>query len=153
VTQLTAPGTASNPDYSPDGTQIAFEGANSTIDTLSASGGTATQILTNATSPAWSPYTLPGGSGGSGSSGGSGNGSGSAGSSSGGGAHCIVPKLKGDTVKKARRALRRAGCTLGKERKAFSRRIKRGHVISQSPGAGTKKPAGAAVNIKVSKGK
>lgn len=143
VTQLTAPGSADHPDFSPDGAQIAFESAGNTIDVISASGGTATQILTNASSPAWSPYTLPGGSG----SGGGGTGGG------GGSAHCTVPKLKGDTVKQARTALRNHGCTLGKRRKAFSKHIKRGHVISQSPAAGTTKPSGAAVNIKVSKGK
>src|SRR5205823_5220029 len=56
LTQVTAPGTASAPDFSPDGTQIAFEAAGNTIDTIPAGGGTPTPVLTNATSPAWSPY-------------------------------------------------------------------------------------------------
>ncbi len=70
VMQVTPAGvTGDYPDFSPDGTQIAFQGAGSTIDTVSASGGTPTQVLTNATSPAFSPYTLPGGGGGSTSTG------------------------------------------------------------------------------------
>jgi hypothetical protein len=77
-TQITPPTAGVNfPDFSPDGTQIAFQGPGSTIETVPVGGGTPTQILTNASVPAWSPYTLPtaGGSGGSGGgSGGSGGG-------------------------------------------------------------------------------
>ncbi|HLY50585.1 MAG TPA: PASTA domain-containing protein [Solirubrobacteraceae bacterium] len=142
VTTVSSPGTASNPDYSPDGSQLAFAAAGTTIDTVPASGGTPTQILTDATSPAWSPYTLPGSSSGSGG-----------GSGSGASKRCTVPKLKGDTVKQARSALQKHGCKLGSERKAFSRKVKRGHVISQSPAAGAKKAAGSAVKITVSKGR
>lgn len=164
VTQVTSPGTAETPDFSPDGTQIAFEGAGNTIDKVPATGGAATQILTNATSPAWSPYTLPGGGpvspgGGAGSGdtgqqpgGGSGQQQGGGGSGQTGG-QCTVPKLKGDTVAKARAALSKARCTLGSTRKAFSRSVKRGRVIAQSPTPGTVVPAGTRVAITVSKGK
>jgi hypothetical protein len=51
------------PDFSPDGTQIVFQGPNDTIYTVSASGGTAKLVLSNASVPAWSPYTLAGGGG------------------------------------------------------------------------------------------
>jgi len=60
-TALTAPAlSATEPDWSPDGTQIAFAGAGNTIWTVSSQGGTPTQILTNATRPAWTPYVIPG---------------------------------------------------------------------------------------------
>ena len=59
-TPLSAPAlNASEPDWSPDGTQIAFADASNTIWTISAQGGAATQILTNATRPAWTPYAAP----------------------------------------------------------------------------------------------
>jgi hypothetical protein len=61
-TALTAPAlNASEPDWSPDGTQIAVAGANNTIWTMPAQGGAPTEILTNATRPAWTPYVIPGG--------------------------------------------------------------------------------------------
>jgi len=59
------------PDFSPDGTEIVFQGPGSTIETVPVGGGTPTQILTNASVPAWSPYTLPASSGPGGSGGGS----------------------------------------------------------------------------------
>jgi hypothetical protein len=61
------------PDFSPDGAMIAFQGPGSTIDTIPAGGGAPHQILTDATVPAWSPYSLPGGRGGSGGTGGAGH--------------------------------------------------------------------------------
>src|SRR5439155_26349897 len=103
-----------------------------------------TQILTNATSPAWSPYTLPGGHqpggqqpGGQQPGGQQPGGQQPGGQQPGGSgptAHrCTVPKLTGETVSQARTALTRAGCKLGRTRTAFSSRVKRGRVISQSP--------------------
>jgi hypothetical protein len=53
------------PDFSPDSSQIVFQGPNNTVYVVSASGGTPRLILSNASVPAWSPYTLPGGGGGS----------------------------------------------------------------------------------------
>jgi WD40-like Beta Propeller Repeat len=44
------------PDWSPDGSAIAFQGPNNTIWTVPAAGGSPTQILTNAERPAWTPY-------------------------------------------------------------------------------------------------
>lgn len=61
-TALTAPAlSASEPDWSPDGTQIAFVGTNDTIWTISDQAGAPTQILANATRPAWTPYAVAGG--------------------------------------------------------------------------------------------
>ena len=153
VTQVTSPGTAETPDFSPDGTQIAFEGAGNTIDTVPASGGSPQQILTDAGSPAWSRYTLPGGGSGSGSNSGGGSGQTGGGGSTQTGQTCTVPKLKGKTVAKARAALQRAGCKLGHKGSAFSRRVKRGRVISQSPKARSVVAAGTRVAITVSKGR
>lgn len=84
VSAMTPAGTsADRPDFSPDGAQIAFESASNTISTVPAAGGAVTQILTDATSPAWSPYTLPGsgtgGTGGTSGTGGTGGGGGTGG--------------------------------------------------------------------------
>ena len=57
---------AFDPAWSADGSSIAFAETNNTIWTVPAGGGTLTQILTDATRPAWSPYTLPGSGGGTG---------------------------------------------------------------------------------------
>lgn len=65
---------------------------------------------------------------------------------------CLVPKLKGKTLAAARSALASAHCTAGKVTKKFSR-VKKGHVLSQSPAAGANRAAGAKVNLVVSKGK
>jgi hypothetical protein len=64
VTPVTATGFgAQHPDFSPDGSAIAFEGPGSTIYTIPAGGGSPRQILSDATSPAWSPYAPPGSAG------------------------------------------------------------------------------------------
>jgi hypothetical protein len=53
LTQVTAPNSGDTlPDFSPDGTEIVFQGANDTIDTVPVGGGTPTPILTNASVPA-----------------------------------------------------------------------------------------------------
>lgn len=65
---------------------------------------------------------------------------------------CIVPKLKGKTVKAAKNALTKAHCKAGKVTKKFSK-VKKGRVISQKPGAGKHEPSGTKVNLVVSKGK
>jgi hypothetical protein len=63
ITALTrANSGTTNPDFSPDGSEVALQGPNNTIYTVPTSGGTATGILNNASVPAWSPYTLGGGS-------------------------------------------------------------------------------------------
>src|SRR5262249_53317251 len=65
---------------------------------------------------------------------------------------CIVPKLKGKTLKAARGALTKAHCQAGKVTKKFST-VKKGRVISQRPKAGKDLPAGSKINLAVSKGK
>ncbi|HET9101995.1 MAG TPA: PASTA domain-containing protein [Solirubrobacteraceae bacterium] len=137
------------PDFSPDGSQIVFQGPGNTIDTVSTAGGPATQILTNASVPAWSPYTLP-------ASGAPGSATGSPGpgaTSPPTSRHCTVPKLAGRSIAASRTALARAHCRLGRHPTAYAAHTRRGHVISQSPRAGRVLAAGAAVNVVVSRGK
>jgi PASTA domain len=56
--------------------------------------------------------------------------------------NCIVPLVKGRSVKKARRKLRAAGCTTGKVKKKSGRRVTR-----QKPPAGTEVPPGTPVRL------
>jgi uncharacterized delta-60 repeat protein len=66
---------------------------------------------------------------------------------------CVVPKLKGKTLKAAKRAIRRAHCSLGKVTRAYSAKVKRGRVLAQKPKPGRKLAAGAKVRLTLSKGK
>jgi hypothetical protein len=66
---------------------------------------------------------------------------------------CKVPKLKGKTKSQAKKALTAAYCTLGTVKKAKSKTVKKGRVISSTPKAGVTKPWGTKVNLKISRGK
>jgi uncharacterized delta-60 repeat protein len=66
---------------------------------------------------------------------------------------CVVPKLKGKTLRAAKKAIRRAHCSVGKVTREFSAKVKNGRVISQKPKPGKKLAAGSKVRLKVSKGK
>jgi DNA-binding beta-propeller fold protein YncE len=66
---------------------------------------------------------------------------------------CIVPKVKGKKLAKAKKLIRTAGCSVGKVRRIFSNTVKRGRVIAQRPKPGVQRPLGAKVRLKVSKGK
>jgi hypothetical protein len=65
---------------------------------------------------------------------------------------CVVPMIKGKGLGAAKRAIKTNHCGVGKIRRAYSARVKRGRVISQTPGAGRQLKRGAKVNIVVSKG-
>jgi len=65
---------------------------------------------------------------------------------------CVVPKLKGKTLRAAKRAVRKAHCSVGKVKKTFSARMKKGRVISPKPRAGKRLGPGAKVKLRVSKG-
>jgi beta-lactam-binding protein with PASTA domain len=65
---------------------------------------------------------------------------------------CIVPKVKGKTLKAAKRALTRAHCRPGKITRKYSK-LRKGRVISQKPRPGRHLPVGTKVNLAVSKGK
>jgi hypothetical protein len=62
---------------------------------------------------------------------------------------CLVPRLKGLSLAKARSALSRANCTLGKVRKPKAKKLGALVVKSSSPAAGASLPAGGAVGLKL----
>jgi hypothetical protein len=62
--------------------------------------------------------------------------------------HCVVPKLGGLTLKRARKALRKAGCRLGKAR-GRKRHHGTGHVRRQSRKAGKTLKAGTKVSVRL----
>jgi PASTA domain len=66
---------------------------------------------------------------------------------------CLVPDVKGKKLRAAKRAIKRAQCSQGKVRKAFSNKVQRGRVISQEPKPGVRRPEGFKVKLKISEGK
>jgi hypothetical protein len=64
---------------------------------------------------------------------------------------CKVPRLVGKTLARARRMIRVAHCSMGRIRRARSKRA-RGRVVSQKPRAGRVLAATAKVNLVVSRG-
>jgi serine/threonine-protein kinase len=66
---------------------------------------------------------------------------------------CLVPRLAGKQVTLAWTLVRRAGCVAGRTRRVYSARVRRGRVISQRPGGGSRVPKGTAVHVTVSRGK
>jgi hypothetical protein len=66
---------------------------------------------------------------------------------------CIVPKLAGTTLPVARRRLARTSCRLGRVGRAYSRKVRRGRIISQRPKAGRRLGYGTAVNVVLSRGR
>jgi hypothetical protein len=67
--------------------------------------------------------------------------------------HCVVPKLRGKTLKAAKRALKTRSCLLGKVKHAFSNKTRTGRVISEKPKPGKRLKLGAKVALVVSKGR
>jgi len=65
---------------------------------------------------------------------------------------CGVPKLKGKSLTAAKRSITSHDCAVGTIRRASSRRIKRGRVISQKPKAGSWLKHGSRIALVVSKG-
>jgi Ca2+-binding RTX toxin-like protein len=64
---------------------------------------------------------------------------------------CVVPHLRGRTLARARSALTRARCSLGKVTRVRSR-LKRGVVVAQRPRPGVRKARGTKVALRVSRG-
>jgi hypothetical protein len=64
---------------------------------------------------------------------------------------CVVPKLKGKTVRNSKRALGRAGCKLNKVSKRRAAKKKKGKVVAQSAKAGKVLAPGTKVNITIGK--
>jgi Tol biopolymer transport system component len=65
---------------------------------------------------------------------------------------CVVPGVKGMTLARARAVIARAACKVGRVSKAYSRRVARGRVISQTPRPKLVRPAGTRVNLVISRG-
>jgi uncharacterized delta-60 repeat protein len=70
-----------------------------------------------------------------------------------GGNNCVVPRLRGNTVSKARKKLRASYCRTGRISRLFSTRVARGHVISTATPLGDRLPDGTKVDLVVSRGK
>lgn len=68
-------------------------------------------------------------------------------------ARCVVPNVRGKTLRKAKAALRRSHCSLGRVRRVYSRAMRRGRVVTQRPRAGARLARGAKVNLVLSKGR
>jgi beta-lactam-binding protein with PASTA domain len=65
----------------------------------------------------------------------------------------VVPNLRGKTLGAARRALARAHCRLGRVKLVRSKKVKKGHVVSQSVRPGTRLANGARIGVAVSRGR
>lgn len=74
------------------------------------------------------------------------------GSSRGGsGVRCVVPKLRGRTLARAKKTLRAAHCAVGTVTKKHSAAQFRGKVLSSRPPAGSKRPPGTKIALVVGK--
>lgn len=65
---------------------------------------------------------------------------------------CVVPRVKGKTLRAARRAITGAFCSVGIVRRVASSKVKKGHVISQRPKPRKRLKHGAKVNLVLSTG-
>jgi hypothetical protein len=66
---------------------------------------------------------------------------------------CNVQYVEGLTPAAAKQKLARVNCRVGKIRRAHSKQVKKGRVISQKPEFGAVRPGGAKVNLTVSAGR
>jgi PASTA domain/Divergent InlB B-repeat domain len=66
---------------------------------------------------------------------------------------CVVPNVKRKPLATAKRRIVAAHCRTGRVRKAYSKTVRKGRVISQRPRAGKKLVRGSKVNLVVSRGK
>jgi subtilisin family serine protease len=66
---------------------------------------------------------------------------------------CVVPNVKGKTLRTARTVLTRRRCRLGRVTRAYSARVRRGKIVRQSRRPGARLPRGTRVNVVVSRGR
>lgn len=64
---------------------------------------------------------------------------------------CVVPKLRGKTVKQAKFALRKHDCQLGKVVRIKGKGVRKGRILKSSPKAHTQHKQGAKVRVFVRK--
>jgi Divergent InlB B-repeat domain/PASTA domain len=65
---------------------------------------------------------------------------------------CLVPRLKGKRLEAAKRALKAHDCRVGRIRRAYSTKVKKGRVISEKPKPHRLLAHGARVKLTVSRG-
>jgi uncharacterized delta-60 repeat protein len=65
---------------------------------------------------------------------------------------CVVPKVRGKTLRVARSSLMKTFCRVGTVRRKYSAQVKKGRVISQRPAPGTRVAEFTKVNLVVSRG-
>jgi uncharacterized delta-60 repeat protein len=66
---------------------------------------------------------------------------------------CRVPDIRGRLLARGKATLVSAGCSVGAVTRGFSKKVKRGRVISERPGPGSGLPELAKVRLVVSKGR
>jgi subtilisin family serine protease len=66
---------------------------------------------------------------------------------------CVVPRVVGRTLMRAKRSIVRSHCRTGRVRRVYSGRIRKGRVVLQAPRAGTRLPNGGRVHLTVSRGR
>ena len=66
---------------------------------------------------------------------------------------CTVQDVSRQTLPAAKRKLARANCRVGKIHRAYSKRVKKGRVISQKPKFGAVQPGRSKVNLVISRGR
>jgi hypothetical protein len=64
---------------------------------------------------------------------------------------CVVPSLRGKTLRSAKRLLARAHCRLGTVRRQYSARVPAGRIINQRPRARMRLKVGAKVSVTLSR--
>jgi beta-lactam-binding protein with PASTA domain len=65
---------------------------------------------------------------------------------------CVVPRVVGLTLPKAKTRIRHHHCSVGRVTRKFSTLKKKGRVLTQVPKAGRRLPRGARVRLVVGKG-
>lgn len=66
---------------------------------------------------------------------------------------CVVPALKGKTLKAAKQTLTAHSCSLGQVKHKYSMNVKKGHVIAQKPRPYEQLRPGGEINLTISKGR
>jgi uncharacterized delta-60 repeat protein len=66
---------------------------------------------------------------------------------------CVAPRLKGKTVRAARRRARTAHCSRPKVRRVFSSKVRKGRVVGQKPAPGRHLLGRSRLRLTISKGK
>ena len=67
--------------------------------------------------------------------------------------HCVVPRLTGDTLVKAKTAISRAHCSVGHVNRKESERVARGRISAESPKVGSKLRKGGKIDLTISTGR